>query len=109
MTVVVGGLRALDGNAVRSAQGVLTRQPGELPHGLSFNLLEVSAFGPPVLDRALVLEGHDRSTRQIRWTRTQADLVFGFSLATSCDGARSTLRITAANSLWLTLLRPGQR
>ncbi|GAB3327139.1 catalase/peroxidase HPI [Larkinella ripae] len=77
LTVLVGGLRALDTNFDGSKHGVFTQRPGKLTNDFFVNLLDMNtawkATGP---DRELYL-GTDRATGQPKWTATRADLVFG--------------------------------
>ena len=77
MTVLVGGLRALDANAGQSTHGVLTRRPGTLTTDFFVNLLDMGTVWSPVSEEALVFEGRDRATGELRWTATRVDLVFG--------------------------------
>jgi len=77
MTVLVGGLRALNANADGSRHGVLTGRPGVLTNDFFLNLLDMST-GWKKLDAAKDLyEGVDRKTGRPRWTATSVDLVFG--------------------------------
>jgi catalase-peroxidase len=76
MTVLVGGLRALGANAGPSRHGILTRAPGTLSTDFFVNLLDMRTEWRPAASTGLY-EGHDRSTGQVRWTGTRADLVFG--------------------------------
>jgi catalase-peroxidase len=77
MTVLVGGMRALDANHGQSKHGVFTDQPGTLTNDFFVNLLDMStAWRPSVPDRK-IYEGRDRSTGKTKWTATAADLVFG--------------------------------
>jgi len=77
MTVLIGGLRALDTNTGHSPHGVFTRRPGTLSNDFFVNLLDMrtkwqrSTFDPNVL------EGRDRATGDLKWTGTVVDLVFG--------------------------------
>ncbi|TNC51601.1 catalase/peroxidase HPI [Rubellimicrobium rubrum] len=77
MTVLVGGLRALDANAGQSTHGVLTRRPGALTTDVFVNLLDIGTVWTPVSEEALVFEGRDRATGDLKWTATRVDLVFG--------------------------------
>ncbi len=77
MTVLVGGLRALDANHGRSKHGVLTDRPGTLTNDFFVNLLDVGTAWRPSPSERNVYEGTDRHTGQQRWTATAADLVFG--------------------------------
>ena len=77
MTVLVGGLRALDGNAGRSQHGVLTQRPGTLNNDFFVNLLDMRTTWRPTAADGELFEGRDRATGALRWTATRADLVFG--------------------------------
>ena len=73
MTVLVGGLRAL--NAGQPKNGVLTTRPETLTNDFFVNLLDMSTEWSPSSDG--VFEGRDRTTGKVKWTGTRADLVFG--------------------------------
>ena len=73
MTVLVGGLRAL--NAGQPKNGVLTSRPETLTNDFFVNLLDMSTEWSPASDG--VFEGRDRATGKVKWTGTRADLVFG--------------------------------
>jgi catalase-peroxidase len=75
MTVLVGGLRVLGANAGGSKQGVFTAKPGTLSNDFFVNLLDMNIEWKPAGDNAY--EGHDRKTRQVKWTATRVDLIFG--------------------------------
>jgi catalase-peroxidase len=75
MTVLVGGLRALDANVDGSRHGVLTRRPGVLSNDFFINLVDMSTVWTPTSDNAF--EGRDRKTGALKWTATRVDLVFG--------------------------------
>ena len=75
MTVLVGGLRALDANTGHSQHGVLTEQPGTLGNDFFVNLLDARIDWRKVGEG--LYEGMDRKSGQVRWTGTRADLVFG--------------------------------
>ncbi|WP_210529251.1 catalase/peroxidase HPI [Rubellimicrobium arenae] len=77
MTVLVGGLRALDANHNRVPHGVLTKRPGVLTNDFFVNLLDMDTAWTPVSEAAQVFEGRDRATGDVKWTATRADLVFG--------------------------------
>ncbi|WP_372835323.1 catalase/peroxidase HPI [Puniceibacterium confluentis] len=77
MTVLVGGLRALDANAGGSRHGVFTDRPGTLSTDFFRNLLDMGTEWKPVSDGATVYEGRDRATGAAKWTGTRCDLVFG--------------------------------
>ena len=75
MTVLVGGLRALDANTGQSAHGVFTDQPGTLSNDFFVNLLDMNTEWTPASEN--VFEGRDRTTGEVKWTGTAVDLVFG--------------------------------
>jgi catalase-peroxidase len=76
MTVLVGGLRALQ--VGDSKLGVLTSRPGVLSNDYFVNLLDMSTAWSPVADTFNnAFEGRDRTTGAVRWTASRADLVFG--------------------------------
>jgi catalase-peroxidase len=76
MTVLVGGLRVLGANAGGSKHGVLTKQPGKLTNDFFLNLLDMSTEWQPAGSDG-VYEGRDRKTKQVKWTGTRVDLIFG--------------------------------
>ena len=75
MTVLVGGLRALNANAGGAKHGVLTNRPETLTNDVFVNLLDISTKWAPTADG--VFEGRDRKTGALKWTATRADLIFG--------------------------------
>lgn len=77
MTVLIGGLRAIDINVGGSLHGTLTRNPGKLTNEFFTNLLDMATEWKPTTEARDVFEGRDRSTGQLRWTATRVDLVFG--------------------------------
>jgi catalase-peroxidase len=77
MTVLVGGLRALNANAGGSAHGVLTTRPGTLSNDYFVNLLDMSIKWNNSAQGAGVYEGVDRKTGVVKWTATPVDLAFG--------------------------------
>ncbi|MEL7128022.1 MAG: catalase/peroxidase HPI [Pseudomonadota bacterium] len=77
MTVLVGGLRALDANAGGSKHGVLTDTPGKLTTDFFVNLLDMDIDWKAGDDDAEAFEGRDRKTGEVKFTGTRADLVFG--------------------------------
>ena len=77
MTVLIGGLRALDANVGGARHGVLTDRPGVLSHDVFVNLLEMRTRWQRSAGDANVLEGIDRATGVRRWTATVVDLAFG--------------------------------
>jgi catalase-peroxidase len=77
MTVLVGGLRALDANAGNTPHGVFTKRPGTLTNDFFVNLLDMRTAWQKSASDAGVFEGRDRKTGEVKWTATVADLVFG--------------------------------
>ena len=77
MTVLVGGLRALNANFDQSEHGVFTDEPGTLTNDFFVNLLDMSTKWKPTSDDATVFEGRDRASGEVKWTGTRVDLVFG--------------------------------
>ena len=77
MTVLVGGLRALNANVGGTAHGVFTRRPGMLTNDFFVNLLDMQTQWQKSDTTEAVLEGRDRATGEIKWTATTVDLVFG--------------------------------
>jgi catalase-peroxidase len=77
MTVLVGGLRALDANFGQSQHGVFTKRPGTLTNDFFVNLLDMNTKWQPRSKSEDVFEGRDRATGGIKWTATRVDLVFG--------------------------------
>jgi len=76
MTVLVGGMRALDANAGHSKHGVFTSRPGTLTNDFFVNLLDMSTQWSKSASEG-IYEGHDRATNQVKWTATPVDLIFG--------------------------------
>lgn len=77
MTVLVGGMRALNANTGGSANGVLTSHPGTLTNDFFVNLLDMSTQWKKSANTDGLYEGHDRATGALKWTATPVDLVFG--------------------------------
>lgn len=77
MTVLVGGLRALDANAGGASHGVFTDAPGTLSNDFFVNLLDMSTKWAPTEGAEYVFEGRDRNSGELKWTATEVDLVFG--------------------------------
>lgn len=76
MTVLVGGMRALNANADGSKHGVLTDKPGTLSNDFFVNLLDMSIKWQKT-DVEGIYEGLDRKTGDVIYTATPVDLVFG--------------------------------
>jgi catalase-peroxidase len=77
MTVLVGGMRALNANFEQSPHGVFTKQPGALTNDFFVNLLDMGTTWKPVSKEEDVFEGTDRATGKVKWTATRIDLIFG--------------------------------
>jgi catalase-peroxidase len=77
MTVLIGGMRALNANYGRSQHGVLTDRPETLSSDFFVNLLDMSTEWKASVSSENVYEGRDRVTSEVKWTGTAADLVFG--------------------------------
>jgi catalase-peroxidase len=77
MTVLIGGLRALNANFGQSAHGVFTKRPGTLSNDFFVNLLDMNTKWQKSAASEGVLEGRDRATGNLKWTGTVVDLVFG--------------------------------
>ncbi|MDA9366615.1 catalase/peroxidase HPI [Pseudomonadales bacterium] len=79
MTVLVGGLRALNANTGQSAVGVLTDRPGTLSNDFFKNLLDMSTTWAKSPTSAGIYEGRDRTSGALKWRATPVDLIFGSS------------------------------
>ncbi len=77
MTVLVGGMRALNANAGQAGHGVFTDRPGTLSNDFFVNLLDMSTRWSKSSSSEGIYEGHDRATGKLKWTATPVDLVFG--------------------------------
>jgi len=77
MTVLVGGLRALNANYDGSKHGVFTSRPETLTNDYFVNLLDLNTTWKSVSDHQDVFEGRDRKTGDLKWTGTRVDLIFG--------------------------------
>jgi catalase-peroxidase len=77
MTVLIGGMRALNANVGRAAHGVFTDRPETLTNDFFVNLLDMSTEWKASAATEGVYEAHDRSSGEVRWTGTAVDLVFG--------------------------------
>jgi len=95
MTVLVGGMRALNTNFGQSKHGVFTKRPETLTNDFFVNLLDMNTKWQPSTTSEGVYEGRDRNTGEIKWTGTRVDLVFGsnsqlraFAEVYACDDAK---------------------
>ena len=77
MTVLVGGMRALDTTVLFPGLGVLTKQPGALTNDFFVHLLDQSVVWEKAKICEHFFEGRDRKTGQVKWNATAVDLVFG--------------------------------
>ena len=77
MTVLIGGMRALDANFDGSKHGIFTQRPGTLTNDFFVNLLDMNTKWQKSAASEDVLEGRDRISGEPKWTGTVVDLVFG--------------------------------
>jgi catalase-peroxidase len=77
MTVLIGGLRALNANFGQAKHGVFTKHPETLTNDFFVNLLDMNTKWEPSSASEGVYEGRDRATGKIKWTGTRVDLLFG--------------------------------
>ncbi|HET8882191.1 MAG TPA: catalase/peroxidase HPI [Solimonas sp.] len=81
LTVLLGGLRAIDinvgGSVGASPHGVLTQRPGALSNDFFVNLLDMGTAWKATSPDADTFEGRDRKSGELKWTATRVDLVFG--------------------------------
>jgi catalase-peroxidase len=95
MTVLVGGLRALNANSGKAQHGVFTKRPETLTTDFFVNLLDMGTTWKAVSKAEDVFEGRDRATGELKWTGTRVDLVFGsnsqlraLAEVYACDGSQ---------------------
>jgi len=77
MTVLVGGMRALNATFAQSEHGVFTDRRGTLTNDFFVNLLDMGTAWKVSESLENVYEGRDRATGELKWTGTAVDLVFG--------------------------------
>ncbi|MEJ2210179.1 MAG: catalase-peroxidase, partial [Anaerolineae bacterium] len=77
MTVLVGGMRALNANFEQSPHGVFTQRPETLTNDFFVNLLDMGTVWKATSEDEDVFEGRDRATGELKWTGTRVDLIFG--------------------------------
>jgi len=77
MTVLIGGLRALNTNFGQTQHGVFTKRPGTLTNDFFVNLLDMSTTWNATAEDDNLFEGRDRATGELKWTGTRVDLIFG--------------------------------
>ncbi len=88
MTVLVGGMRALNANFGNSRQGVFTDRPETLTNDFFVNLLDMSTEWKPASEDEDAYEGRDRASGKVKWTGTRVDLIFGSNTSTTCRERR---------------------
>ncbi len=80
MTVLVGGLRVLGANTGKSKYGVFTNRPETLTNDFFVNLLDMGTEWQPSTEAngaGPIYQGRDRKTKQVKWTASRVDLIFG--------------------------------
>lgn len=77
MTVLIGGMRALNANYDQSNHGIFTKNPGHLTNDFFVNLLDIQTSWKAATEDETVFHGSDRSSGSFKWTGTRADLIFG--------------------------------
>ena len=77
MTVLVGGMRALNANYKGSNLGVFTSKPGVLTNDFFVNLMSMDIEWKPTDKSEELFEGRDRKTGEVKWKGTRNDLIFG--------------------------------
>ncbi|WP_027909471.1 catalase/peroxidase HPI [Pseudomonas sp. URMO17WK12:I4] len=77
LTVLIGGLRAININVGGASHGVFTDKPGALTNDFFVNLLDMGTAWKAVAGDSNLFEGRDRKTGKVKWTGTRVDLVFG--------------------------------
>ena len=77
MTVLIGGMRVLNTNVGSTQHGVFTNRPETLTNDFFVNLLDLETTWKAVSEVEDVFEGRDRATRELKWTGTRVDLIFG--------------------------------
>jgi catalase-peroxidase len=77
MTVLIGGLRVLNTNHDKSNHGVFTKGSEKLTNDFFVNLLDLGTTWEATTEDDKVFEGRNRTTGELKWTGTRADLIFG--------------------------------
>ncbi len=77
MTALIGGLRVLGANAGGSKHGVFSKETGKLTNDFFVNLLDMRYEWQPAAGSEGVYEGRDRKSKEVKWTATRTDLIFG--------------------------------
>ena len=95
MTVLIGGMRALNANFGQSPHGVFTKRPETLTNDFFTNLLDMGTTWKASGEDGDVFEGSDRATGELKWTGTRVDLIFGsnsqlraLAEVYACEGAQ---------------------
>ena len=76
LTVLIGGLRAININHDQSKNGVFTERTGELTNDFFVNLLDLNTIWKTTSDEN-IFEGSDRKSGKVKWTGSRVDLIFG--------------------------------
>jgi len=100
MTVLIGGMRALNANVGQSKHGVFTKRPETLSNDFFVNLLDMNTKWQKSATSEGVLEGSDRATGKLKWTGTTVDLIFG-----SNSQLRALAEVYACNDSQQTFVR----
>jgi len=97
MTVLIGGMRALNANFSQARHGVLTSRPEMLTNDFFVNLLDMKTKWQASPSPEGVFEGRDRATDKLKWTATRVDLLFGsnsqlraIAEVYACDDSKET-------------------
>ncbi|WP_078120372.1 catalase/peroxidase HPI [Thiosocius teredinicola] len=77
LTVLIGGMRALNTNVANSGDGIFTDRPETLTNDFFVNLLDMGTVWKPMSSDNDMFEGTDRKTGETQWTATRVDLIFG--------------------------------
>jgi len=77
MTVLVGGMRALEANYDHSNYGIFTNRPGQLTNDFFVNLLDMGTIWTATSEEQELFDGRDRTTGTKKWAATRVDLIFG--------------------------------
>lgn len=94
MTALLGGLRVLNTNFDGSKHGMFTKNPETLSNDFFVNLLDLGTVWKATNDTGEVFEGRNRTTGEVKWTATRADLIFG-----SNSELRAIAEVYACNDL----------
>ena len=105
MTVLIGGMRALNANFGQAKHGVFTNRPETLSNDFFVNLLDMGTKWEPSSDEG-EYEGRDRATGKLKWTGTRVDLLFGsnsqlraIAEVYACDDSKETF-VTDFAAAW---------